>query len=75
MTQQKIRRMRTVVLLAALAGALSLAGCAKKAAKVTPPPPPAAAPTAPTATLAADPSVLQQGQTSRLTCKPPAPTK
>jgi peptidoglycan-associated lipoprotein len=67
MTQQKIRRMRTVVLLAALAGALSLAGCAKKAAKVTPPPPPAAAPTAPTATLAADPSVLQQGQTSTLT--------
>jgi peptidoglycan-associated lipoprotein len=65
MTQQKIR-LDTVVLLAVLAGALSLAGCAKKAAQVTPPPPPAPAP-APTATLAVNPSVVQQGQTSTLT--------
>lgn len=64
MTQQTIK---TVVLAAALAGVLSLAGCAKKVAKVTPPPPPAPAPAAPTATLAANPSVVQQGQTSTLT--------
>ncbi len=64
MTQQT---MKTVVLAAALAGVLSLAGCAKKVAKVTPPPPPAPAPAAPTATLAANPSVVQQGQTSTLT--------
>jgi peptidoglycan-associated lipoprotein len=64
MTQQK---MKTFALLAALACALTLAGCAKKAAKVTPPPPPAPAPTAPTATLAANPSVVQPGQASFLT--------
>jgi peptidoglycan-associated lipoprotein len=46
-------------------GVVALTGCAKKVAKVTPPPPPAAA--APAATLAANPSVLQQGQTSTLT--------
>ncbi len=61
------KRMKTFALLAALAGALSLAGCAKKVAKVTPPPPPAPAPTAPTATLAANPNVIQQGQASVLT--------
>ncbi len=60
------KRMKTFALLAALAGVLSLAGCAKKTAKVTPPPPPAAAP-APTATLAANPSVVRQGQPSILT--------
>ena len=64
MTQKRIK---TLALLAALGGVLSLAGCAKKAAKVTPPPPPAPAPTAPTATLAANPSMIQQGQTSVLT--------
>ena len=58
--------MKTFALLVVLAGVLSLAGCAKKAAKVTPPPPPTAAP-APTATLAANPSVVQQGQSSILT--------
>ncbi len=61
------KRMKTFALLAALAGVLTLAGCAKKAAKVTPPPPPAPAPTAPTATLAANPSVIQPGQASVLT--------
>jgi peptidoglycan-associated lipoprotein len=51
---------RIFVVLATLATMLSLAGCAKKAAKVTPPSAPAA-PT-PTATLAANPSVVQQGE-------------
>jgi len=60
------KRMKTFALLVVLAGVLSLAGCAKKTAKVTPPPPPTAAP-APTATLAANPSVVQQGQSSILT--------
>src|ERR1035441_8601633 len=64
MTQKRIR---TFALLAALAGVISLAGCAKKVAKVTPPPAPAPAPSAPTATLAANPSVIQQGQSSVLT--------
>jgi peptidoglycan-associated lipoprotein len=56
MTQNRI----TIFLLATLATMLSLAGCAKKAAKVTPPAPPEAP--APTATLDANPSVVQQGQ-------------
>ncbi len=60
------RRMKTFALLATLATVLSLAGCAKKVAKVTPPPPPAPAP-APTATLAANPTVIQPGQPSVLT--------
>src|ERR1035441_8390135 len=64
MTQKRIK---TFALLAALAGVLSLAGCAKKVAKVTPPPPPAPAPAAPTATLAANPSMIQQGQGAILT--------
>ncbi|MGA8540708.1 MAG: flagellar motor protein MotB, partial [Terriglobales bacterium] len=61
------KRIKTFALLAVLAAAFSLAGCAKKAAKVTPPPPPAPAPATPTATLAANPSVVQQGQSSTLT--------
>jgi peptidoglycan-associated lipoprotein len=64
MTQKRIK---TFALLAALASVLLLAGCAKKVAKVTPPPLPAPAPAAPTATLAANPSVIQQGQRSVLT--------
>jgi peptidoglycan-associated lipoprotein len=60
------RNTRTFVLIATLAVALSLAGCAKKVAKVQPPPPPAPAP-APTATLAANPSAVQPGQSSTLT--------
>lgn len=46
------------------AGLLLLAGCNKKVAKVVPPAPPAA--TAPTATLAANPSVIEQGQSTEL---------
>ena len=48
-----------------LAGALSLAGCNKKTAQATPPPPPPPPP--PTATLAANPAVIEQGQTTTLT--------
>jgi peptidoglycan-associated lipoprotein len=62
MTQKRIK---TFTLLATLAFVLSLAGCAKKVAKVAPPPPPAPAP-APTAALAANPSAVQQGQSSVL---------
>jgi peptidoglycan-associated lipoprotein len=51
--------------LATLTTVLSLVGCAKKVAKVTPPSPPASA--APTVTLAANPSVVQQGQPAVLT--------
>src|SRR5579863_9440629 len=47
-----------------VAGALSLAGCSKKAAQATPPTPPP--PVAPTATLAASPDVIQQGQSTTL---------
>jgi peptidoglycan-associated lipoprotein len=61
------KRIKAFALLVALAGVLSLAGCAKKVAKATPPTPPAPAPAAPTATLAANPSVIQQGQPSILT--------
>jgi peptidoglycan-associated lipoprotein len=49
-----------------VAGALSLAGCNKKAAQATPPTPPPP-PAAPTATLAASPDVIQQGQSTTLT--------
>jgi len=62
----KTMRVKEIAFLLVLAGALALAGCAKKAAQVTPPPPPPPAP-APTATLAANPSVVQQGQASLLT--------
>jgi peptidoglycan-associated lipoprotein len=52
-------------LIAALSGMLLLAACNKKEAKTTPPPPPP--PAAPTATLAASPNVIQQGQSTNLT--------
>ncbi len=61
------KRLTTLALLAALVSALLLAGCNKKVAKVTPPPPPAPAPAAPTATLAANPTVIEQGQPTVLT--------
>lgn len=47
-------------------GVLSLAGCNKKAAQATPPTPPPP-PATPTATLAASPDVIQQGQSTTLT--------
>ena len=43
---------------------LLFGGCSKKVAKTTPPPPPP--PAAPTATLAASPTVVQQGQQVKL---------
>jgi peptidoglycan-associated lipoprotein len=52
-------------LAAILAGVLSLSACNKKAAQATPPPPPP--PPAPTATLAANPAVIEQGQSTTLT--------
>ncbi|MGA9968475.1 MAG: peptidoglycan-associated lipoprotein Pal [Terriglobales bacterium] len=60
------KRLKPFVLVAGLAGALLLsAACSKKAVKVTPPNPPA--PATPTATLAANPTVIQQGQSTVLT--------
>jgi peptidoglycan-associated lipoprotein len=55
-----------VATLAVLAGALSLAGCSKKAAQAAPPSAPPAPP-APTATLAASPDAIQPGQSAALT--------
>jgi len=57
---------KVATLAAVLAGALSLAGCSKKAAQATPPPAPPAPPS-PTATLAASPDAIQQGQSATLT--------
>lgn len=60
------KKLKALVLLVVLAAVLSSAGCSKKVARVTPPatPPP---PAAPTATLAANPDVIQQGQPTVLT--------
>jgi len=56
---------KAVTLVALVAGVLAFSGCNKKAAKATPPAAPPAAP-APTATLAANPAVIQQGQSTTL---------
>lgn len=58
-------RMKLVVLTAITLGLMSFAGCSKKAAQATPPSPPP--PQAPTATLAANPSLIEQGQATTLT--------
>ena len=57
--------LRNYALPVTLAAGLILAGCSKKAAQATPPaaPPPAA----PSATLAANPAVIEQGQSTTLT--------
>jgi peptidoglycan-associated lipoprotein len=60
--------MRNFSLAAAVLGAVLLAACNKKVAKVVPPSPPPP-PAAPTATLAASPSVINQGQSTELTWK------
>jgi peptidoglycan-associated lipoprotein len=60
-----VNRIQQFATYAATASVLLLAGCSKKSAKVVPPAPPA--PAAPTATLAANPSDIQQGQSSELT--------
>lgn len=57
--------LRTVMFIGITAGVMSFAGCNKKTAKATPPSPPP--PAAPTATLAANPPVIEQGQTTTLT--------
>lgn len=62
MTRSKLE---TTLFAGILVGVLSLAGCNKKAAKATPPSPPP--PVAPTATLAANPAVVEQGQATTLT--------
>ncbi len=59
------KKSQVSVLIVVLAAVMLSAGCAKKAAKVTPPAAPT--PAAPTATLAANPSVIHQGQTAELT--------
>ncbi len=58
-------RLKTITLTAVLTGVLSFSGCSKKTAQATPPPPPP--PGEPTATLNANPAVIQQGQTTVLT--------
>ncbi|MGA9977284.1 MAG: peptidoglycan-associated lipoprotein Pal [Candidatus Sulfotelmatobacter sp.] len=62
MTRRQFRMFSLITVLSAM---LLLAGCSKKVAKATPPSPPA--PPTPTATLAASPDVLQQGQWTTLT--------
>jgi len=57
---------RFVTLLAIVGATLLTAGCAKKVAKAQPPVPPPP-PAAPTATLAANPAVIQQGQQTTIT--------
>jgi len=58
-------KFKTLPLIATMSGIFFLAACNKHVAKVTPPPPPR--PAAPTATLAANPNVIQQGQSTTLT--------
>jgi peptidoglycan-associated lipoprotein len=60
-----INRFELSCLAAAFASVLFLTACSKKAAQITPPPPPP--PPAPTATLAANPNVIEQGQSTTLT--------
>lgn len=62
MTTRQSKVTRFLVVLAVI---LSLAGCNKKVAKATPPTPPPP-PAAPTATLAASPNVIQEGQSTTL---------
>jgi len=59
------RNWKSLALVTIFGGALSFSGCSKKVAQATPPPPPV--PPTPTATLAANPDVIQQGQTTTLT--------
>lgn len=60
------KKLNGLAVFGALAALLLSAGCAKKAAKVVPPAAPPA-PATPTATLAANPAVIQQGQSTTLT--------
>lgn len=60
-----MRTWNAFILTVIVAGVLSFAGCSKKAAQATTPTPPP--PAAPTATLAASPDVIEQGQSTTLT--------
>lgn len=60
----KAPRTQLFALAAVLAAMTVTSACSKKVAKVTPPPPPA--PAAPTVSLEANPSVVQQGQSTTL---------
>jgi peptidoglycan-associated lipoprotein len=60
------RKLKMFSLIAALSTMLVFAACSKKIAKATPPSPPPPPP-APTATLAASPNVIQNGQSTTLT--------
>src|SRR5215831_4836329 len=62
--QMKRLTRKWFTLAAVLAGVLWFSGCNKKAAQATPPPPP---PPSPSATLAANPAVIEQGQSTTLT--------
>lgn len=62
MTTRQSKVTRFLVVLSVI---LSLAGCNKKVAKATPPTPPPP-PAAPTATLAASPNAIQEGQSTTL---------
>ncbi len=60
----KYEKCQFVALAALLAGMMVTSACSKKTAKVTPPPPPP--PAAPTVSLEAKPTVIQQGQSVEL---------
>lgn len=60
-------KFKMLSLIAALSSTFFLAACNKHVAKVTPPPPPP--PATPTAILAANPNVIQYGQSTTLTWK------
>jgi peptidoglycan-associated lipoprotein len=61
----KFAKTQLFALTAVLAAMTLTSACSKKTAKVTPPPPPG--PAAPTVSLEASPSVIQQGQSTMLT--------
>ncbi len=63
------RQLKSCVRLAALASVLIMAAACKKKVATAPPPPPPAPPPAPTASLTADPTTVQQGQTVTLSWK------
>ena len=60
-------RLKCFVPAAILTAVLVSSACHKKEAQATPPPPPPPPPPAPTATLAANPAVIEQGQSTTLT--------
>ena len=60
------KKMKWVVLVLALFGLLVLGACGKKV-KPAPPPPPPPPPPAPTASLTANPSTIEKGQSATLT--------